>query len=177
MAPSSLASATHDHSLGLSASTLRYSNLRELWHPTLVPPFHETPRSNVDFSPLVLTTSRLHASQCRAPMPLSREFPKSRVTLFFGPTAQLSSFTTVACGTFRRVHVSFNDVIRSHHSRLSPRLTGTWYTFMDPRPIQAWNPMVRSPPWIHDADLFGVSGFQHQKFVHPHILNFYLPKS
>jgi hypothetical protein len=135
MAPSLLASATHDRSLGLSASTLRYSHLRELWHPTLVPPFHETPRSDVDFSPLVLATSRLREFQCRAPMPLSRESPKSRITLFSGPTAQLSPFTTVACGTFRRVHVAFNDVIGSHHSRLSPRPTGTWYISMCPRPF------------------------------------------
>jgi hypothetical protein len=135
MAPSLLASATHDHSLGLSASTLRYSHLRELWHPTLVPPFHETPRSDVDFSPLFLATSRLREFQCRAPMPLSRESPKSRITLFSGPTTQLSPFTTVACGTFRRVHVTFNDVIRSHHSRLSPRPTGMWYISMCPRPF------------------------------------------
>jgi hypothetical protein len=159
MAPSSLASATHDRSLGMSAITLRYSHLHELWHPTLITPFHETPRSDVDFSPLVLATSRLRKSQCRAPMPLSREFPKLRVTLFSGPTAQLSSFTTVACGTFRRVHVTFNDVIGSHHSRLSPRLTGTWYAFMRPFLIQAWNPTIRSPPQINGADPFGVSGF------------------
>jgi len=159
MAPSSLVSTTHDRSLGLSASTLRYSHLRELWHPTLVPPFHETPRIDVDFSPLILATSRLCEFQCRAPMPLSRESPKSRITLFSGPTTQLSPFTTVACGMFRRVHVAFNDVIGSHHSRLSPRLTGTWYTFMRPRPIQAWNPTVRSPPRINDANPFGVLGF------------------
>jgi hypothetical protein len=167
MAPSSLASATHDRSLGLSARTLRYSHLHELWHPTLVPPFHETLRIDVDFSPLVLATSRLRESQCRAPMPLSREFSKSRVTLFFGPTAQLSSFTTAACGTFRRVHITFNDVIGSHHSRLSPRLTGTWYAFMHPRPIQAWNPTVRSPPWINGADPFDVSGFPPWKVLIP----------
>jgi hypothetical protein len=131
----SLASSTHDHSLGLSASTLRYSHLRELWHPTLVPPFHETPRSDVDFSPLVLATSRLREFQCRAPMPLSRESPKSRIPLFSGPTAQLSPFTTVACGTFRRVHITFNDLIGSHHSLLSPRPTGTWYISMCPRPF------------------------------------------
>jgi hypothetical protein len=163
MAPSLLASPTHDHSLGLSASTLRYSHLHELWHPTLVPPFHETPRSDVEFSPLVLTTSRLREFQCQDPMPLSHEFPKSRVTLFSGPTTQLSSFTTVACGMFRRVHVAFNDVIRSHHSCLSPRLTGTWYTFMHPRPIQAWNPTVISPPRINNADPFGVSWFRVSK--------------
>jgi hypothetical protein len=92
-------------------------------------------------------------------MPLSREFPKSQVTLFSGPTTQLSSFTIVACGMFRRIHVTFNDVIGSHHSRLSPRLTGTWYAFMRPLPIQAWNPTFRSPPRINDADPFDVSGF------------------
>jgi hypothetical protein len=150
MAPSSLASATHDRSLGLSASTLRYSHLRELWHPTLVPSFHETLRSDVDFSPLVLATSRLRESQCRAPMPLSREFPKSRVTLFSGPTAQLSPFTTMACGTFRRVHVTFNDVIGSHLSRFSSCPTGTWYFAMCPR---------GSPPLTRPQSYL-LSGFQ-----------------
>jgi hypothetical protein len=58
-----------------------------------------------------------------------------------GPTAQLSP-TPVARGTFRRVHVTFGDVIGSHHSRLSSRLTGTWCTPMCPRPFQG-NPMVR----------------------------------
>jgi hypothetical protein len=135
MAPSSLASAMHDHSLGLNASTLCYSHLRELWRPTLVPPFHETSRSDVEFSPLILATSRLCEFQCQAPMPLSRESPKSRITLFSGPTTQLSPFTTVSCGTFRRVHVAFNDVIGSHHSHLSPRPTGTWYISMCPRPF------------------------------------------
>jgi hypothetical protein len=114
---------------------LRYSHLRELWHPTLVPPFHETPRSDVDFSPLVLATSRLREFHCQAPMHLSREFPKSRVTLFSGPTAQLSPFTTVAGGTFMRVHVAFNDVIGSHLSRFSLHPTGTWYFAMCPRPF------------------------------------------
>jgi hypothetical protein len=160
MAPSSLASATHDRSLGLSASTLLYSYLRELWRPTLVPPFHETLRSDVDFSPLVLATSRLREFQCRAPMPLSHESPKSRITLFSGATAQLSPFTTMACGTFRRVHVAFNDVIGSHHSRLSSRLTGTWYAFMHPSPIQAWNPTVRFPPQINGVDLLAFQSFR-----------------
>jgi hypothetical protein len=77
MASSSLASATHDHSLGLSASPLHYVHLRELWHPILVPPFYKTPRSDVDFSPLVLATLQLHKFHCQAPMHLSREFPKS----------------------------------------------------------------------------------------------------
>jgi hypothetical protein len=130
-----LASATHDHSLGLSAIPLRYSHLHELWHPTLVPPFHETPRSDVDFSPLVLATSRLREFHCHAPMHLSREFPKSRVTLFSRPTAQLSLFTTMVGGIFMRVHVAFNDVIGSHLSRFSLHPIGTWYFAMCPRPI------------------------------------------
>jgi hypothetical protein len=92
-------------------------------------------------------------------MLLSRKSPKSQITLFFGPIAQLFPFTIVAHGTFRRVHVPFNDVIGSHHSRLSSRLTGTWYAFMHPRPIQAWNPTVRSPPQINGVDLFGISWF------------------
>jgi hypothetical protein len=173
MAPSLLASSTHDSSLGLSASTLRYSRLRELWHPTLVPSFHETLRSDVDFSPLVLSTSRLREFQCRAPMSLSRESPKSRITLFSDPTAQLSPFTTVACGTFRRVHVAFNDIIGSHHSRLSLRPTGTWYAFIHPRPIQAWNPTVRSLPQINGADHFGNSEFSGvlvSRFPHPCVI-------
>jgi hypothetical protein len=66
-------------------------------------------------------------------MHLSREFPKSRVILFSGPTAQLSPFTTVAGGTFMRVHVTFNDVIGSHLSRFSLHPTGTWYFAMCPR--------------------------------------------
>jgi hypothetical protein len=177
MAPSLLASAMHDHSLGLSASTLRYSHLRELWYPTLVPPFHETLRSNVDFSPLVLATSRLHEFQCRAPMPLSREFPKSRITLFSGPqhsccpsppwhvvhsggsTSLLmtsSGPTTLAClldslarGTHSCVHV------QSKHG------------------IQWSDPLLGSTTQI----LSVFQGFRCRKFMHPHILNFHLPKS
>jgi hypothetical protein len=133
MAPSSQASATHDHSLGLSASTLLYSHLHELWHPTLAPPFHETLRIDVEFSPLVLATSRLHEFQCQAPMHLSHESTKLRITLSSGPIAQLSPFTTMACGTFMRVHIAFHDVIGSHLSRFSLHPTGTWYFAMCPR--------------------------------------------
>jgi hypothetical protein len=128
MAPSSLASATHDRSLGLSASTLHYSHLRELWHPTLVPPFHETPRSDVDFSPLVLATSRLRKSQCRAPMPLSHEFPEIASYFILRPTTQLSPFTTAACGTFMRVPIlspvssTHWHVVRIHVSMSNPSM-------------------------------------------------------
>jgi hypothetical protein len=152
MALSSLGSATHDRSLGLSlsVSTLRYSHLRELWRPTLAPPFHETPRSDVDFSPLVLATSRLREFQCQAPMHLSRESTKSRITLSSGPTAQLSPFTTVACGTFMRVHVAFNDVIGSHLSRFSLHPTGTWYFAM----------CLRGSPPLTRPQSYLLSGFQ-----------------
>jgi hypothetical protein len=121
-----------------------------------------------------LATSRVGVLSLRAP-PL--RILKSRITLFSGPTAQLSPFTTVARGTFRRVHVTFGDVFGSHHSHLSSRLTGTWYAFMRPRPFQARNPTVRSPPQINDADLFGISGFRASGVRAPHISNFHRPKS
>jgi hypothetical protein len=68
--------------------------------------------------------------------------PKFQFTLLSEPTIQLSPLITVACGMFRKVHITFGDVIRSHHSRLSSRLTGTWSTPMYPRPFQG-NPTIR----------------------------------
>jgi hypothetical protein len=70
---------------------------------------------------------------------LSLQSPKSKIrfTLFSGPTTQLSPLTTVARGTFRRIHVSIGDVFGSHRSRLSFQFSGTWYTSMHPRPFQA----------------------------------------
>jgi hypothetical protein len=41
------------------------------------------------------------------------------VSLLSGPTSQLYPLTTVARGTFLRVHVTIGDVIESHHSYLS----------------------------------------------------------
>jgi hypothetical protein len=65
--------------------------------------------------------------------------PTSEILIYFtlrAHTTQLSPTTMVARGTFRRVHVAFNDVIGSHHSRFSSRPTSTWYTSMCPRPFQ-----------------------------------------
>jgi hypothetical protein len=78
------------------------------------------------------------------PNPLSLQLPNSEIpiSLPLGPQYTVSPLTTVARGTFRRVHVTFGDVIGSHHSRLSSRLTGTWCTPMCPRPFQG-NPTVR----------------------------------
>jgi hypothetical protein len=73
--------------------------------------------------------------------------------------AQWSPTTTVARGTFMRVHVAFNDVIRSHHSHFSSRPTGTWYISMCPCPF-----LVKSNrsdlSQIYNANPFGVSGFR-----------------
>jgi hypothetical protein len=38
------------------------------------------------------------------------------------------STSTMASGTLRWFHVTYDNVIGSHHSRLYPQLTGTWYT-------------------------------------------------
>jgi hypothetical protein len=58
---------------------------------------------------------------------------------------------------FRRVCITIGDIIGSYHSRLYSRLTGTWYTFMHPRPFQE-KPMVRLLPQIYDAYLFQYFG-------------------
>jgi hypothetical protein len=72
------------------------------------------------------------------PSLLSLQSPtfKISISLPSGPIVQLSPLTTVAHGTFRRVHITLGDVIVSHHSRFSSRPTGTWYTPMCPRPFQ-----------------------------------------
>ena len=49
--------------------------------------------------------------------------------------AQWSPTTTIACDTFTRVHVAFNDFIRSHLSHFSSRPTGMWYISMSPHPF------------------------------------------
>jgi hypothetical protein len=77
---------------------------------------------------------------------------------------------------FMRVHVAFNDVIGSHHSHFSSQPTGTWYTSMCPRPFLVKSNgqiFLRSTAQILSA----FRGFGCRKFVHPHILNFHLPKS
>jgi hypothetical protein len=121
-----------------------------------------------------LATSQVGVLSLHSP-PL--QILKSRITLFSGPTSQLSPFTTMACGTFRRVHITFGDVFRFHHSHLSSQLTGMWYAFMRPCPFQARNPTVRSPLQINNADLFSISGFRALGVHAPHILNFHRPKS
>jgi hypothetical protein len=53
---------------------------------------------------------------------LSFPTPDFQISIYFilrAHIAQLSPFTIVARGTFRRVHVTFGDVIGSHHSHLS----------------------------------------------------------
>jgi hypothetical protein len=62
--------------------------------------------------------------------------PTSEIPTYFtlrAHIAQWSPTTTVASGTFMRVHITFNDVIRSHLSRFSSQPTGTWYISMCPR--------------------------------------------
>jgi hypothetical protein len=69
---------------------------------------------------------------------LSFQMPNSEIPIYFtlrAHIAQWSPPTTVARGTFMRVHVAFNDVIGSHLSRFSSRPTGTWYISMCPRPF------------------------------------------
>jgi hypothetical protein len=91
---------------------------------------------------------------------------KLRFTLFSGPTAQPSPLTAVERGMFWRVHITLGDVIGSHHSRLSSRLTGTWYTLMCPRTFQMKSNgqiFLRSMMQI----LLEFRGFGHREFVHP----------
>jgi hypothetical protein len=50
------------------------------------------------------------------------QHPTSEISIYFTLRAHIAQFsptTTVAHGTFRRVHVTFNDVIGSHHSCIS----------------------------------------------------------
>jgi hypothetical protein len=56
------------------------------------------------------------------------DFRNSDLLYPLGPHNTTVSTSTVVSGTLRWVHVTYDDVIGSHHSRLSPRLTGTWYT-------------------------------------------------
>jgi hypothetical protein len=89
-----------------------------------------------------LLASGSRSTRLSTPCHSNSRILKFRFTLLSGPTVQLSPLITVARGTFRKVHVTFGDVIGSHHSRLSSRLTGTWCTPMCPRPFQG-NPTVR----------------------------------
>jgi hypothetical protein len=64
----------------------------------------------------------------------------------------------VARGTFRRVHVTFGDIIGSHHSCLSFQLAGTWCTSMCPHPFQSKIQQLDFS-WIYYAYPFGILGF------------------
>jgi hypothetical protein len=105
-----------------------------------------------------LLASGSQSTRLSTPCHSNSRILKFRFTLLFGPTIHLSPLIMMAYSTFRKVHITFSDVIRSHHSRLSSRLTGTWCTPMCPHPFQG-NPTVRllSDLWHRSFRRFGVS--------------------
>jgi hypothetical protein len=148
-------------------SLLCYSNIHKLWHPTLAPPFHETPRSDVDFSPRILATHDF--------MSFNVELPCSYLTnpqnyeLLYSPGPQHS------CRPSPLWHV-----VRSGGS-MSPSATSSGPTTLpclldslargmhscsrvhSKKGIQWSNPLLRSMTQIFSA----FQGFEHREFIHP----------